>query len=203
MRKALIATRLIVLIPLVAAGAGACASAPKSGTTGPALVIPPPPPHVVPINTEPVLEPVGEIPGAGVPASGIPANRTVRGNRDASSRPGANEARPEAKPAGTDTTTGTVPEAPPVAPVPTGPPPQLRTTESPGTEATVRATIDRARQMLRGVDYRLLSDIRKRAYDDAKKFADQGDEALRQGNVVFAQGVAVKAETLAKELAGR
>jgi hypothetical protein len=65
----------------------------------------------------------------------------------------------------------------------------------------VRSTIDRARQILATVDYRKLTPMRRKAYDDAKKFADQADDALKQGNVVFAQGVAGKAETLAKELA--
>jgi len=193
--------RLIVLAPLVAAAAGACASAPKTSSTGPALVIPAPPPHVVPINTEPILEPVGEIPGGTAPVT-APANRTGRGNRDTATRPPNTDNRPEVKPEGTGTPAAEVPQ--PVAPAPpSGPLPQLRTAEGPGTEATVRASIDRARQMLNNVDYRRLPDIRKKAYDDAKKFADQADEALKQGNVVFAQGVAGKAETLAKELSGR
>jgi len=196
MNKLLRVATLAVLAPL---WAGACASAPKTSASGPALVIPPPPPHVVPINTEPILEPVGEIPGGTAPVT-APANRTGRGNRDTGPRPQNTDSRPETKPEGTAT-----PEAPPpvTPPPPAGPLPQLRTGEGPGTEATVRATIDRARQMLNGVDYRLLPNIRKRAYDDAKKFADQADEALKQGNVVFAQGVAGKAETLAKELSGR
>ena len=201
MKKAPTTISLLVLVPLVAAGMGACASAPKSSSSEPALVIPLPPPHVVPINTEPVLEPVGEIPGANAPVS-APANRTGRGNREAAPRPQGTDNRPEAKP---DASAAPTSEPPPTAAPapPSGPLPQLRTTESSGTEATVRATLDRARQMLSGVDYRRLTDIRKKAYDDAKKFADQADEALKQGNVVFAQGVAGKAETLAKELAGR
>ena len=92
-------------------------------------------------------------------------------------------------------------EAPPTAPA--GPPPQLRTADTLNAEGTVRGMIDRSRQILANVDYRKLTDPRKKAYNDAKKFADQADEALKQGNVVFALGVAGKAETLAKELAGR
>ena len=48
-----------------------------------------------------------------------------------------------------------------------------------------------------------LSNERKKAYNDAKLFLQQAEEALKQGNFAFAQGVATKAETLARELAGR
>lgn len=191
---------LTVLVPLL--GAGGCASAPSKPINQPALVIPLPPAHVVPITPEPVVEPVGEIPGSAGTPSGTPANRTGRGNRE-TPRPAPNEVRPEAKPG-----EAKPPDTPPATdtPVPVAPPgptPQLRTAESTGIEGTVRATIDSARQMLAGVDYRRLTQVRRKAYDDAKKFADQADEALKQGNVVFAQGVAGKAETLAKELARR
>jgi hypothetical protein len=48
-----------------------------------------------------------------------------------------------------------------------------------------------------------LSDVRKKAYNDAKLLLQQAEDALKEGNLAFAQGVASKAETLAKELAGR
>ena len=198
MTKAPITISLIVLVPLLAAGAGACASAPTAKPSDPGLAIPPAPPHVVPITTEPVLEPVGEIPGPSSPAAS-PATRGGRGSREAAPKP-AGETKPEAKPSGEATETP-APVAPP--PAPAAPPLQLRTAESPGTEGAIRAAIDRTRQLLSTVDYRHLTNVRKKAYDDAKKFADQADEALKQGNVVFALGVAGKAETLAKELANR
>jgi hypothetical protein len=134
---------------------------------------------------------VAEIPAA---ATGTPS-RTTRGTREPAAKP-QGEVKPEQQA-----------EVEPIAavapPPPSGPPPQLRTAESTGAEATIRATVDRARTILKNVDYRYLSRERKKAYDDARRFADQADEALKQGNMVFAQGVAVKAETLAKELAGR
>ena len=198
MKKLLIATPLIVLAPLL--GLGGCASAAAtSKASEPALVIPPPPPHVVPITPEPVMEPVADVPAATTSGS---APRTGRGARETPPRPAATDAKPELKPGAEATSPVEAPvTTPPVAPA--GPAPQLRTAESLGTEATVRATIDHARQILATVDYRQLNAILKKAYDDAKKFTDQADEALKQGNVVFAQGVAGKAETLAKELARR
>ncbi len=192
MRQALIALPLIVLAAL---GADACASAAAKTQDRPDLTIPPPPPHVVPITPEPVVDPVADIPAAGAP----PAARPGRSVRDSAPKP-----PPADK---TDTKPGELkPEAPiaetPLAPTPQGPAPQLRA-EGPATEATVRASLDRARGLLNTVDYRRLTVQRRKAYDDAKAFAVQAEEALKSGNVVFAQGVATKAETLAKELAGR
>ena len=45
--------------------------------------------------------------------------------------------------------------------------------------------------------------MRKTAYNDAKLLLEQADDALKEGNMAYAQGLANKAETLAKELAGR
>lgn len=188
---------LVVAAPLMAVAACASASASKPE---PGLLIPPPPPRVVPITPETVLEPVGEIPGGtGTTSNATPANRGGRGTRETPARP-AGDVKPESKPP----ETAPQPEATAPAPVvPPAPAPQLRPVESAANEGSVRVTIDRTRQILSTIDYRKLSAERRKAYDDAKKFADQADDALKQGNVVFAQGVAGKAETLAKELATR
>ena len=170
----------------------ACASAPARSADRPALVIPLPPAHVVEPTPEPPPEPVADVPSPPVAA---PAARPVRGTRDVSSKPPSAEIKPDAKP-----------DEPPAAPAPIAPPvpaPQLRTADAGGAEKAVRATVDRARQLLAGVDYRGLNKELKKAYDDAKQFAQQADDALKAGNTVFAQGVASKAETLAKELAAR
>ena len=65
------------------------------------------------------------------------------------------------------------------------------------------STIDTARGILNSVDFGHLSDARKKAYNDAKLLLQQAEDALKAGNLAIAQGVASKAETLAKELAGR
>jgi len=202
MRKWPLIALLIVVAPVLGMAACASASGQARTTSDPGLMIPPPPPHVVPITPEPVVEPVADVPaaaGTGTP----PATRTGRGTRETPPRTASNDPKPDSKPGAeaAPATTEPAPVTPP--PAPPGPTPQLRTAESPGTEAVVRAQIDRTRQTLSTVDYRRLTNVRKKAYDDAKKFADQADEALKQGNVVFAQGVSAKAETLAKELAGR
>lgn len=185
-------------IPLVALLAGACASAAaKAPAERPPLVVPPPPPRLIEPAPEPPPEPVSDIPAAPSPT---PPGRPGR----------AREAAP--KPAEGKSETKTEPAKPvetpiePVAPPPQQPPAQLRTPEtsdSSGAAKTVHAMIERARNLLNSVDYGPLSKDRKKAYNDAKLFLQQAEDGLKQGNVVFAQGVATKAETLARELANR
>ena len=91
-------------------------------------------------------------------------------------------------------------------PAPAGPPAQLRTpqtADTSGAARTVRTTIDTARALLNSVNFGPLSNERKKAYNDAKLLMQQAEDALKEGNLGFAQGVASKAETMARELAGR
>lgn len=198
MRKLLRGIPAIVLAPAIAACATAQAKAPASV---PPLDVPPPPPHVVaPAAELPSMpEPVGELPP---PAAGQP----TRQPKPPAPRTPGSEPKSETKP-------GEVkpPEPPPVeqpkeAPKPPEPAPQLVTPQTADTSAAangVRATIDRAQGLLNSVDYRHLSNERKKAYNDAKQFLTQAEKGLQQNNLQFAQGVATKAEMLAKELAGR
>lgn len=194
MRKALLATAIVALAPLLTA----CASASAKTVDRPALNVPPPPPRVIEPSPEPAPEPVGDIPTAPT----APAARSGRPQREAA-KPPANDPKNEAKPADPPKPE-TPPAADPVAPV--QPPAQLRTpqtADTSGAAKNVQATIDRARSTLSKVDFAPLNNERKKAYNDAKRFMDQAEAALKEGNYVFAQAVATKAETLAKELAGR
>jgi hypothetical protein len=192
MRRSLTATLLLACVPLLAG----CAS--FTGKTKPSdrpdMAVPPPPPHVVPITPEPIIEPVADVPAA---PSSTPAARPPRTARE-NPKPAATEAKPEAKPE------TPVPDTTPPPPVtPPAPAPQLRTAESGAAEAGVRASIEHTKNMLSGVDYRRLSTSRKKVYDDAKRFIQQAEDALKVGNAVFAQSIASKAEILAKDLSGR
>lgn len=184
-----------MLVPLAG-----CASASASGKVagGPALNVPPAPEHLV----EPPIEPTEPVPD-------LPPPNPAAGTRP--SRPAANapkssgaETKPEAKPGETKP-----PETEPQPIAPVAPPPapnaQLRTpaTADTNAEKAVRDTIDRARGTLATVNFGPLSNDRKKAYNDVKSFIQQAEDALKQGNLVFAQAVGTKAETLAKELAGR
>lgn len=195
MKKILLACAVAALAPLMAS----CASASAKTVDRPALNVPPPPPRIVEPAQEPLPEPVGEIPSS--PAA-PPAARPGRPARE-TAKPPAADPKTEAKPAEPQKPE-TTPSTEPVAPV--TPPAQLRTpqtADTSGAAKTVQATIDRARSTLSKVDYTPLSQERKNAYNDAKRFMDQAEAALKEGNYVFAQAVANKAETLAKELAGR
>lgn len=194
MRKILLACTVVALAPLMAS----CASAAAKTVERPPLNVPPPPPRVVEPAQEPVPEPVADLPSSPT----APPARPGRAVRDPA-KPPANEGKNDAKPADPPKPE-TTPPAEPVAPV--APPAQLRTpqtADTSGAAKNVQATLDRARATLGKVDYAPLNDERKKAYNDAKRFMDQAEAALKEGNYVFAQAVANKAETLAKELAGR
>ena len=141
---------------------------------------------------EPLPEPVADLPPA-PPAK--PTRQPPHENRE--------PAKPEVKPPAESQAPQETPQQP--APVPQ-PPTQLRT---PGTandteaENAIRGSIDRSRNLLASVNFAVLSAERKKAYNDAKMFLDQAESALKQGNYMFAQGVATKGETLAHDLAGR
>lgn len=192
MRRSLTVTLLLVCAPLL----GACAS--FTGKTKPSdrpdLAVPPPPPHVVPITPEPIIEPVADVPAAPNNAPAARPPRTARENP----KPAATEAKPETKP---DTPVAETPPPPPVTPP--APAPQLRTAESSAAEPSVRASIENTKKLLSSVDYRRLSPARRKVYDDAKRFIQQAEDALKVGNAVFAQSIASKAEILAKDLSGR
>src|SRR5262249_37029452 len=114
---------------------------------------------------------------------------------------------PEGKPEPKADTPATPPNPEPAPPLPPpAPTPQLKTpqtSDTSGAAKTVRTTIDRARNTLNTVNFGPLSNERKKAYKDAQLFLQQAEDALKEGNIVFAQAVATKAETLARELAGR
>lgn len=185
--------RLLLGVPLLGwlALASACAThvKAKAPIERPNLDVPPPPPRVVEPAPVPEMtpEPVPDLPPVPPPARPRPSQP-----RPQPAEPKA-EAKPEQAPAET-------PAAPPANP------PQLRTPQTAdGTEAekTVRTTIDRARNVLSTVNFNPLSNERKKAYNDAKAFIQQAEDAAKNGNYVFAQSLANKAETLATELAGK
>jgi hypothetical protein len=188
MRKSLLAFSLAGLV-----ASAACASAQAKGKPEdrPALMVPSPPARI--IEPAEVVEPVADLPSAPSATGAPPASRSPR---PAPPKPPTSEARPETKP-------GDPPATPVEPPPPATPPVRTPQTADPTVAKAVRTTIDTARGILNGVNYGPLSNVRKKAYNDAKLLLQQAEDALKEGNLAFAQGVASKAETLAKELAGR
>jgi hypothetical protein len=103
------------------------------------------------------------------------------------------------------------PEAPPVEPPkpvdePAKPPTTLQTTPATAegeVERGVRASLQRANNDLNRIDYRALNADARTQYDQAKRFVQQADEAIRTKNLVLAKAIADKAATIAAQLAGR
>ena len=167
----------------------------------PSMNVPPPPPRVIEPAPEPLPEPVADLPVA-------PPSSTL--GRGANSRPPAPRPAPQQE---TSKPADPKPVEPPPAPQEPAPAQQavqpaaqLRTPQTADTsnaEKGIRATLDRARGLLANVDYRLLNSERKKAYDDSQRFIKDSEDKLKEGNFVYAEAVAKKAETLAKELAGK
>jgi type IV secretory pathway VirB10-like protein len=180
------------LVWVLAALSGCASAQAKSSADKLPLDVPPPPPHVIELPAQP-LEPVGEIPSPTDPGASPrpPVTKPPQTKPERPDTPPAQPATPAETPA---------PALPPPAPAP-----QLRTPETADTSAAakVHATIDHARSSLNSVNFQLLNNERKKAYNDVKQYCDQAEDALKEGNIVYAQAVATKAEKLALELAGR
>ena len=190
---------LAVALVLLAAGgvsSGCVTTRAQTPTARPALEVPPVPPRVIepaPEPPSPYPEPVGDLPAA-PPATQPRPRPTARDNN--TQKPETKTAEPppaETAPA----PPATAPNAPPVAPLRTA-----ATVDGAQAEKQVRDTIGRANGLLGRVDYRTLSPERRKAYDDAKRFLEASEGALKASNFEYAKNLADTAETLAKELLG-
>jgi hypothetical protein len=182
-----------LLVALTTTGGTACATTrAETPRERPVLDVPIPPPREItplPAPEPPTPAPVGELPGATVNPPIRP--RPQREPQSSAQKP--EQKSDESKPTETP---------PPVAP----PVPQLRIPEAGDTAQSasqIRSIIERAKGMLDKINYGPLSDVLKKAYDDAKMFAAQAEKALELNNLVFARELADKAERLAKEIQGR
>jgi len=145
----------------------------------------------------------------------------VDGGRDASAakpappaassrRPHRSTPPPATKPAaGRKADTPDKTELPPAAPVKPAadapaPPPSLQTTANVGElEQKIRLVLDRAAHDLEKIDARTLGADARAQFDEAKRFAEQANAALKVKNLVFAEQLADKAAALAASLAKR
>ena len=160
----------------------------------PALDVPPVPPRVVEVvlpPQSPQLEPVAELPTT-------PTSPPVR-PRPVTREPAPRDAKPEAKP----DVPAEVPTTAAAQPAATVPPLRTpRTADGAQAERQIRDIIGRANGLLGRVDYRKLSNERRKAYDQAKQFIEGAEGAIRDSKFEYALELADKAETLAKELQG-
>ena len=168
---------------VVALGVGSSACAKARAETvpdGPPLQVPEPPPRVV----APVEEAVIAAPAPAPPPPAAAAPRT----------PSRRASEPRT-------------QAPPPTPIPPAPAErELRAAPSPTNAATdqmVRNLLARASRDLNRVNYARLGAEGRATYDQSKRFGERAEQALKEGNVVFAATLADKAASLAAELPGR
>jgi hypothetical protein len=180
------------LIVLTAFGGAACTTTrAEVALERPALDVPPPPPRtIVPLPPPPQSPRPEPVPDLGEPGTSTVAKPRPPREKEATKT----EPKPEEKPA----------EAPPPANPSPVPPLRIPAGGDPNEQAAqIRGSIDRTLGMLNGIDYGKLADTRKKQYDEAKLFATQADQALKDTNLVVAKEFADKAERLTKELTSR
>jgi hypothetical protein len=181
---------LVLLAPLAA---GCTRAQAKTSPDTPALAMPAAPPRDVEPNDIEAPPPVGL---AVEPARNTPARpRPTPAPR--TEPPKAEPPKPEPPPAI---------EPPKPADEPPKPPTTLQTTPATAegeVERGLRAQLQRATADLNRVDYRALNADARTQYDQAKRFVQLADDAIRQKNLLFAKNFAEKAATIAAQLAGR
>jgi len=177
--------RLFLAAAIVALASGGCATARAKPRVEPGpLEVPAPPPRViVPPDPEPVQLP---------PAAPDPEPKSQK------PAPRAPAPRPETK---ADPARPTEPPAP--APAPTATLQQALPGAKADVVQRVREQLAQANADLRRVNYKALNTDLKSQYDTAKRFITQAEQALAEGNLVFAAKVAEKAAGLAASLPGR
>ena len=167
----------------------------------PPLDVPPVPPRVVEPAPAPDLgglEPIAELPPEkpAVPAAKPrPGNRETAANRDA---------QKTEKPV--DPVPPPVEAAAAVPSQPAPPPPFIRTpatADAAAAERQIRATIAKAQNTLKNVNFQGLTKELQKAYNDAKDFIERAEAAIKASNFELAKGLASNAEKLASELPGR
>lgn len=178
----------LLIIPVVVGGAACRTARAAEPIERPALEVPPPPPRViVPLpgpNAQPRLEPVEELPA-------LPDKSPTR------PRPQREKPTDPNKP---DPKTEQVEAATP-PPAPVAPPVRLENPNSAQLATQVRDTLSRARSIFEGIDRNsLTTEPRRRAYDDARLFIQQADEAVQKSNFVAAKEYADKAERLVSSI---
>jgi hypothetical protein len=109
--------------------------------------------------------------------------------------------KPETKP---DTTRpDTAPETPAAAEAPQAPPETKPVPADAASVAAVRQQMARATQTLAQVNYAGLSNDMKAQFDTANRFLALAEQALKEGNMLFASTLTDKAGAIASLLTGR
>lgn len=184
------AVAVVALGVACASGAGCAKARAEAVPAGPPLAMTAPPSRILapveqPLEAGPA---VPEMPAAPAPRAPVPppVRRPVP-----ASVPAEAEVRPEPTPVVTS------PVVEPGRELRAAP-----STADAAAERQVRDLLTRATRSLGRVDYRRLSIEGRSQYEQAKRFSDQAEDALRDRNFPFAATLADKAATLAAQLEG-
>jgi hypothetical protein len=178
----------LLIVPVAVAGTACRTARAAEPIERPALEVPPPPPRViVPLpgpDAQPRLEPVEELP--------VTTDKSPTKPRPNREKPDPN------KPADPKIELVDPPQTPTA---PATPPLRLDNPNSAQLGNQVRETLARARALIEKIDRNsLTTEPRRKAYDQAKLFADEAEDALQKDNLVYAKEVADKAERLASSI---
>jgi hypothetical protein len=188
--------RALPVVLLAAVLAGSCAKAQaRSEPELPPLDVPPAPARVIaPLESEPLPAPVVAVDDTPAQPRRRPA-RPVRPDTRSGDAGRLEAPRPSDAPAEAARATETNGEEAPLLTVQPG--------RDGAFERAIRNTLGRASSDLGRVNYGVLGTEAKAQYDTAKRFIEQGHDALRAKNFVFAENLADKAAVLAAILVGQ
>jgi hypothetical protein len=186
------AGRSLLLLSIGAATAGCFHASAKTVGDAPPLEMPSPPPRVVEVvEATPLPQPF--------PLVEEPAHQPVRPPPRAEAPPPPRPEPPRPEPP------ATVVEPPKVADE-AKPPKTLEMTRAGAerdVERAIRGAIARATADLKRVNTHALNADARTQYETARRFIEQAEDALKKRNLVVAQGLADKAQSLAVQLAPR
>ena len=182
-------------VVLLASGLVACGEVhARTAPEGPSLDVPPPP-AVIATPVESEVEPPAAQPSP-APVEASPARRTPRATPRKPTPAPKIEAPVKTEPL------PAVPAKPSADAVP--PAASLQTTAKvEELEQKIRALLARATRDLGGIVVKTLNTDGRAQYDEARRFAEQAEAALKVKNLAFAEQLADKAATLAGMLAKR
>ncbi len=172
------------LVALVLGGSAACAKThARAVPPGPPLQVPAAPPRLLVLADEPL--PATSALDEPAPLAPVAPTQTPP--------PAPPRARPEPRPA-------------PAGEAAESRPPEPRTFGTPGDagrEKAVRERLAAAARALARVDRARLSGAEQAEFDQARRFIQQAEQAVKERNLIFAATLADKAASLAADLAGR
>jgi hypothetical protein len=176
--------RAVLVVGLTAALAAGCAKAQaRTEPELPPLNVPPAPARVIaPLESEPLPTPT-------IAVDETPARPRPRPARPARPDAGRETAKPTDVPADASPAAEHAGEGEPLLTVAPG--------LNGASERAIRDTLGRASTDLSRVNYGVLGTEARTQYNTAKRFIEQGHEALRSKNFVFAENLADKAAVLA------